>query len=108
MASSRPSSNTLDVTDVAVAWAAFEEINSIDVSILIKPAQRGGQKEMQLRGAASPRADASMEAKPWASVSATSWVLDHRGLDAAVFHLLYTLDGLIATAEMSSVGKKEA
>lgn len=108
MASSRPSQNTLDVTDVAVAWAAFEEINSVDVSIECRLVQRGQTREPRLYGEARERKDGSTEAQPLVLVSASSWVFGHKSLDAAVFHLLYTLDGQLAELEMAKGGKKEA
>lgn len=108
MASSRFSQNTLDLTDVAVAWAAFEEINSVDVSIECRLVLRGQTREPRLYGEARERKDGSTEAQPLVLVSASSWAFGHKSLDAAVFHLLYTLDGQLAEHEMAKAGKKEA
>jgi len=105
LASSRASQNQIDLTDVAVAWAAFEEINSVHVYIKCTMERRGDHREPQLMGVATPRTTVEPAQKPWGSLSANSWVLEHRSLDSAVFHLLYTLDGLIAAAEMLNAGK---
>jgi len=108
LASSRGSQNQIDLTDVATAWGAFEEINQVHVSITVERAQRGAQREVRLTGTAVPRTAGSTGLRHWACVSANSWVFDHKSLDTAVFHLLYTLDGLIASAELASVDRKRA
>jgi hypothetical protein len=108
LASSRYSGNVIDLTDVTVAWAAFEEINRVRVIIEVSMAVRGAIREPRLFGQAFRLLHGSGAAESLAYVSANSWVLDHRNLDAAVFHLLYTLDGLIASAELGGVPKKEA
>lgn len=108
MASSRNSLNQIDLTDVAVAWAAFEEINQVMVTINMHLVLRGATREPQLYGVAVSFPAVDGVAKPRDSVSATSWVFSHKSLDTAVFHLLYTLDGLIAEAELANVAKKQA
>ena len=106
MASSRGSQNQIDVMDVATAWGAFEEINQVLVMITVNRVQRGPQREIQLIGTAVPQSALSTGQRHWGSVSASSWVFDHKSLDTAVFHLLYTLDGLIASAELENADKK--
>lgn len=108
MASSRASLNQIDQTDVAVAWAAFEEINQVIVTINMYMSKRGTVREPQLVGIAVSRPSAGGAATSKVSVSATSWAFSHKSLDTAVFHLLYTLDGLIASAELDAVDKKRA
>lgn len=108
MASSRASLNQIDMTDVAVAWAAFEEINRVDVSIECRLVLRGQIREPRLYGEARQVMDESTEVKPSVLASASSWAFGHKSLDTAVFHLLYMLDGLLAEQEMANAGKKEA
>lgn len=108
LASSRASQNQLDLTDVAVAWAAFEEINSVSVEIECALVHRGPIREMQLIGRAYDQHQENTDQTRLVLVSATSWVMNHKTLDTAVFHLLYTLDGLIAEREFANAGNKEA
>lgn len=108
MASSRASLNQIDLTDVAVAWAAFEEINQVIVTINLLMIKRGTAREPQLCGVAVSRPPEDGGAESKVSVSSTSWAFDHKSLDTAVFHLLYMLDGLIASAEFENAGKKGA
>lgn len=108
MARSRQTLNQIDVTDVAVAWAAFEEINQVQVTISVLMIERGTAREPQLRGLAVSLPEVNGVPLPKVSVSATCWAFDHKSLDTAVFHLLYTLDGLIASAEFGSVANERA
>jgi hypothetical protein len=96
------------MSDVAVAWAAFEEINQVRVTVDVQMAERGAVREPRLFGQALLNLDESTDPKPSDYVSASSWVFNHKSLDNAVFHLLYTLDGLIAERELAIAGKKEA
>lgn len=108
MASSRHSQNTIDLTDVAVAWAAFETINSVEVTIDVRMVPRGANREPKLYGVAfdHPAVDTGQQRS--ALASANCWAFDYRSLDAAIFHLLYTLDGSIASAEFERTGKNRA
>lgn len=108
MAKSRASLNQLDLTDVAVAWAAFEEINQVDVEIALVMAKRGPHRELVLKAKAVDRKDECVDQKRSVLANANSWVMNHKSMDAAVFHLLYTLDGLIAEQEFINAAKKEA
>jgi hypothetical protein len=106
LASSRQSLNQIDMTDMATAWAAFEEINKVTVTLTLCRGQRGANLELRLQGAAVTHQEVAGAPSYKVLVSASSWVFDHRSLDSAVFHLLYTLDGLIASEEMSNADKK--
>jgi hypothetical protein len=108
LASSRTTGNQIDVTDVAVAWAAFEEINDVSVTLELAMIVRGANREPRLFGTAMGGPPAGTVLRPSVLASASCWVFEHRSLDAAVFHLLYTLDGLIAAAEFENAAKKEA
>jgi hypothetical protein len=108
LAQSRSSQNQIDLTDVATAWGAFETINEVLVMITVNRTLRGSAREPKLIGTAVPASALSTGQRHWGSVSAECWAFDHRSLDSAVFHLLYTLDGLIASAEFGSVETKKA
>lgn len=108
MASSRRSIREIDLTDVAVAWAAFEDINQVKVAMRLTRTSRQGTPEPMLSAEALNTAPANGAAKRWGSVNAISWVMNHKSLDTAVFHLLYTLDGLIASAELNHADEKKA
>jgi hypothetical protein len=108
LAKSRGTLNQLDLMDVAVAWAAFEEINQVEVVMSLSMFLRGAVRELQLTGVAWDRSQGHMDRVPLVLAKSTSWVFNHRTLSTAAFHLLYTLDGLIANSELSGADRKKA
>jgi hypothetical protein len=108
LASSRATQNQIDLTDIAIAWAAFEEINQVTVTIACGMAPRKGVPEPVLDAIAWDNKTENTEAKPSALANARCWAFGYRSLDTAVFHLLYTLDGRLAEQELANAGKKEA
>ena len=108
MASSRPSRNQPDLTDVYVTWRALEEINQAMITVALGVAPRGATQELLMNGIAWENPLGDTEASPSVLASVRCWGFDHTSLDTALFHLLYSLDGAIARAELEKADKKEA
>lgn len=108
MASSRPSRNAPDLSDVYVTWRALEEINKVTITIALGVAPRGVTPELLVNALAWDNSQENMEAPPLVLANAKCWAFDHQSLDIALFHLLYTLDGRIAEAELLNADKKGA
>jgi len=108
LASSRGTSNGPDMRDIAVTWEAFEEINDCVVTVAMTLVKAKGDHEVILSGAAWEKDLRNLITGQQLLASAICSATHYVSLENALFHLLYTLDGNIASAELEGKGKKEA
>lgn len=106
MASSRGTSNNPDWQDIASVLQAFQHINRCTVDLGLQVVVKGSRIELALTAHAwEPGVDRRV-VKPLGSASVTCSASGLRSLEAAAIHLLYLLDGKLASAEMGSVEHK--
>lgn len=108
MASSRPSSSQPELSDLALTVEAFEVMNAVCIEIRLRSSLKGGLADFQMTALAHPSAHQIGDLPPLASVSRSYLAMNVKSLDAAVFQLLYALDGQLASAEFEGTLKKEA
>ena len=108
MAQSRGSSNNPDLYDISAVMAAFEEVNQVRITLSIQTRQMGRVGDIQIGAMASDNRSDNPEANTLASVNATFLATGRKTLDAAVIHVLYLLDGKLASNEMASAEVKKA
>lgn len=106
MASSRFSSNSPDLRDVATAWEGFEKMNGVTVTMGLCSQWVGENWQLVLEGCAWVKPAPSVEARLLVSekliCSDTSWV----SLEVAAFRLLYALDAALAFRELGGKRKR--
>lgn len=105
MASNRPSKNTPDIVDVAEALTAFEDMNSCQISLCMRSAERAGLPLLELELTAWEKAGERSEASRLASVKLRAGFSDRRPMDALIFQLMYALDAEFARREMQGEEK---
>lgn len=108
MASSRPSSNSPDMMDVAVSWLFLENVNEVTITMALGMVLRGETPEPLLQAIAWDAKPENADQQPSALANARCWAFGFKTLEAALFHLLYTVDGQIARNELANAGKQQA
>jgi len=103
LASSRLSSNTADVIDVAAVIKAFEEINTCCITVFgrVEPVQ--GLDTLTFLVSAIKKDDTPAEDNYLASVKCYLGSLGHRTMESAIMWALYQLDWRIAQNELERI-----
>lgn len=96
----------LDLTDVAMNIAAFEQMNQVKIEMRLSVGDRQGRACVLVTAAAHQRDLDIGEAPSSASVSVNCLALNLRSLDAALIHALYLLDGQLDNNEPGGKVKK--
>ena len=86
--------------DLARLWEAVEEMNSVTVLVQLRSCVDERTPSVSMLAQAFTGEVGSPEAKCLASVSAICLGMSKQTMDAALFLLLYSLDGNIAENEM--------
>jgi len=107
LASSRYSSNTADMIDIAAVMEAFEEINQVRITVSITLEGTGSERGLRIGAVAEERRGEDTEVTTLASASASFSATNLKTAEAAVLHILYMLDGKIAYAEINSAEPKK-
>jgi hypothetical protein len=100
LASSRGTYSSPDIQDVAVNLLAFEEINRCQIIISLTVVGEPADRQMSIGAVARELESVSSDQPVLASVSAICSGMNVRSLEGALIHILYTLDGEIASREM--------
>lgn len=108
MASSRPSSATVEWADVAFQVVAFEAMNQVKIVLTLTVEDNRGKADVTIGAAAHRRSPAGVEAAPLALVSVICSATRLRTLEAAVIHTLYILDGKLAEEEFERAKNQSA
>lgn len=96
------------MTDVAVSWLFLESTNQVTITIALGMAMRGATPEPLLNAIAWDAKPENAEAQPSALANVRCWGFGFKTLEAALFHLLYTVDGQIAQNEFANASNKKA
>jgi hypothetical protein len=105
LASSRPSSHGVDWKDIADALRAFQEQNSVIITIGIVTVDQKGLPDLIVDAQAWEKQAKPTDPVLLASANARCSALNVRTLEAACFQLLYQLDSQLALRELGDAYK---
>lgn len=107
LASSRFSSNSPDLVDIAAVLDAFQETNRVRVTVEIQLADPGEKAILYLQATAWMREEESGGQLPLVLQSARRALGPRQTMEAAIFQLLYALDFQFAEDEFARTAKAE-
>jgi len=100
LASSRFSSNSPDVIDVAAVMEAFQQINKVDIVLTGRVVDVDGHSSLTFWVEAHSKESEIGEAPSLASVRCYLGYGGHKTMESAIMWALYQLDAQIAKYEM--------
>lgn len=106
MAQSRGTSNSPDEVDVVSVMEAFQEINSVVLTLTGRVVSTGGRSGLKLEIQAHQEGIEIGAAPSLASASVTVGVQGRPQIAGAILQALYSVDALLARMEMEGLTKK--